>query len=275
MKGRGAQRILIACMFAVVLLTALFVMWVLDASAHINAGAGFDIGLLVGLFVSVAFVIGLGMVRKRRSVKLETSLDLVDVPVWRLVLSRLVPTWHSRQSLAMLPVASDLPGSKWRAVEQCTSRIGFLGGQVNSPVSQRARSMGSVLAVRIFEKEDSKLWWAFRAYPVANEDDAVTSVTQGRLVAPVASKVTAIAEEREVDDVVIPGVHPLWAYEREYVTASGSGWTKILRGSVGLVVFEIYSSGSPGAADWQELSAMTEVFVQRIRSAQLAAAHAS
>jgi len=269
MSNRRPQRIFTACVFGIVILIALLVMWALDHFAHMDAGAGFDIGLIVGLVVSVVVAIAYGMVRRRRSPKVETSLDLVDVPVWRLVLSHLVPTWHSRRSLVMLPVVSDLPENGWKSIQQCTSRVGFLGGQATSPVGQRARAMGSVLAVRIFQKKDQKSWWTFRALPVANEADAIEYVTQGRLVAPVASKVTTIVQERQLDDVLVPGVQPLWAYEREYMTGSGGGWTRILRGSVGPVVFEIYSSGSPEAADWHEISAMAEVFTQRIHSAQL------
>ena len=275
MSGRRLRRVFFACFYGVVILTALLVMWTLDHFAHVDASTDFNIGLIVGLVVAVVFAVAFGMVRKRRSPKVETTLNLVDVPVWRLVLSQLVPTWRARRSLVMLPVVSDLPEYGWKSIQKCTSRVGFLGSQANSPISKRAREMGSILAVRVFELEGQKLWWTFRALPVANEADAMEYVTKGQLVAPVASKATAFMHERQLDDIVVPGVQALWAFEREYRTKTGGGWTRILRGSVGSVVFEIYSSGSPGAADWQEISRMAEVFTQRIRSTQPMVARSS
>jgi hypothetical protein len=255
-------------MLAVVALVDWLVVVVLKHFAHISTAVGFLVGLVVGLAVSFLLVIGWLAVRRSRSLTVKTSLSTVAVPVWRLVLSQFLPKPKAGQSLAMLPRVSDLPAGGWVIAMQCTSRMGFLG-QRTSPITARARARRSVLAVRVFEKRGAKLWWTFRAFPAGNEEDALALVRSLKLVAPIATKVTAIPFERELDDIVIPGIESVWAYEREYTTTSSAGWTRILRGSVGTVVFEIHSGGSPDAASWLEIVHMAERFAGRIRSAQL------
>lgn len=269
MNRQQRWRLLLTCiMLAVVTLVALLVTIALTHLAHISASVGVLVGLVAGLVASILLVIGWLGLRRSRSIRVATSLSLVQVPIWRLLLSQTLPKPNATRSLAMIPSVSDLPPG-WKMSMQCTSRVGFLGAQAATPIGQRARASGSVLAVRTFERRGAKRWWTLRAFPAANEEDALVLVRDLKLVAPIYSTVSAIPLERELDDVAVPGVALVWAYERQYVTASSEGWTRILRGSVGAAVFEIHSSGSPEAADWEEIVRIAELFVDRIRSSQL------
>ena len=262
-RTRGAFR---ASGVGIVLLVYVLVMWSLDHFARLNFWAALATALATGFIAGGVFIMSFLSVLRRRSVKVETRLDLIEVPTWRFVLwswTLLVPKRNGVQSLAMLPSGDDLPGREWKMVRQYTSRV-----RATSDAGRRARAAGCVMGVRIFARDDPKLRWTFWLIPTANEDDAQVMVTKPRHEAPVATTVIADANERELVDVVVPGIHPIWAFELEYTTKSQEGRTRMLRGSLGTVVFELQSSGSPEAASWEEIIRMADVFVERVRSTQ-------
>jgi len=250
---------------ALYLIAAGIAAWVLIHFAGLSVGTGLFAAIPIGLLASTAFAVFFLRALRRRSSHVDTVLELVDVPIWRRFFAQMIPRFDGGRSLRMIPVISELPSGNWKLTMECTSRVGFLGRQASTPIGQRARAAKSVLAARIFEAIGAKQWWTLRAFPAASEDDAVALVTSLKLVAPVATQVTAISQARVLQDVSLPGIYPIWAYEREYRTRTDGGWTRVLRGSVGAILFEVYSSGSPTAASWEEIIRMAGIFVERIR----------
>src|ERR1700734_3527330 len=99
----------------------------------------------------------------------------VYVPNFKFLYAMLGPKPGADRSLKMLPSTADMPGERWRLLDERTFRTGRMGRVTE--YGKRARELRSVTAFRSFEQADDRWLWA-EVIPLANEEDATTALEE-------------------------------------------------------------------------------------------------
>jgi len=140
------------------------------------------------------------------------------------------------ESLALLIIASDLPGDPWFQRDQKVYRCGTLGPQ--KPWSKRAGKEGKFMAVRSFEQPSTQSWLLTQVIPLLSQDDATLAVSAWTLEDSWANSNFhgSILNEREILDETVPGVDGARIFEQETQTPAGHGFNRLAMAFVGPIV---------------------------------------
>lgn len=178
----------------------------------------------------------------------------------------------SGRTIRLLPTVEDVPGEGWRHVDQRTFRTGVM--TPDNPRSRRAREAGKISAIRSFQQAaTARFMWA-QVSPMANEVDAREVVTEGPTLLANPSPKTTITGERTLEGFIIPGCDASWAHEME-LTVQEDGEeerrvaNQMIGGAVGSFVLVVFGKCADGESTWNDLVAMAQVMVGRIRESAL------
>ena len=163
---------------------------------------------------------------------------------------------------ALLDTA-DLPGDGWRQLDQRSWRAGEIDR--GASWAKNARAAGSIVGWRSFQQAQPRrwLWTQMVVLPSPQDARAALDSLAGAGLRNLRARVRVTAD-RDVAAPVVPGASAIRAREQLTDGRGGAGRVLMLSLLKDRALTVLAASGTDGAWDWADLTAIAESQVRRL-----------